>query len=104
MSKTAMPRVEIGCHGDGSLGHRHTRTRAAMLLEALAWDEDQRGNTERGRLMRETARDLRAATTDDGSEETQACLWLDDAAYHPGAAWGWRDGDFGLWPMEDDDE
>jgi hypothetical protein len=94
------PYPELGCYADGTHGHQHTRIQCAMRLEAYAWGQEKAGNTERARRMREVGRALRAEMSDDSSEESAACLFLDEVAHHPTAYWGWQDGDFGLWAAE----
>ena len=94
-------KLQLGCHGDGSLGHQHTRIRCAMLIEAVAWSLRHPGNAQCGR---EIAAELRGEMSDDASEEDDACSWLEENAPQDGASWGWQDGDFGLWPLESDNE
>jgi hypothetical protein len=101
--KTMTTTLNVGCYGDGTHGHDYTRVKCAMTLEAYAWDQEQIGNTERARYMRETARALRGPMSDAACEESEACLFLDDVAAHPSAYWGWNEGDFGLWPIDDTD-
>jgi hypothetical protein len=94
---------DLGVYGDGSLGHQHTRTKAAMLLEADAWSEEQKpgaGARLNAQSLREVATALRGEMSDDAWEEDAACEALEEFMPHPDAFWGWQDGDFGLWPIE----
>ncbi len=88
-----MTKSEIGCYGDGTFGHQHTRERCAAQLEALARQMERTIIA-----MRDCARALQRPMSDDAGEETEACELLAAIAPRPDAAWGWNDGDFGLWP------
>ena len=82
-------KYEIGCYGDGTNGHQHTRHACANILHTFA--------SASGRLID----DLRKEMTDDADEEIAACSWLNNHSPHNGASWGWQDGDFGLWTNEE---
>jgi hypothetical protein len=102
---------EIGCYGDGTFGHQHTRERCAEVLEHYA----EANFTSRGiaaplaiygyadkPTVERLAADLRGEMSDDASEEDTACEWLNTHAPFDGAYWGWNDGDFGLWPESEE--
>lgn len=98
--------AEIGCYGDGTFGHQHTREACSDVL-GYFYDENFRSRglhvpslgdwTPYDLLMA-----LRAEMTDDASEELAACEWLNEHVPFKGATWGWQDGDFGLWPESED--
>lgn len=96
---------ELGCYGDGTFGHQHTRERCGELLHTRAIElepsrlHDYREVIFSAGCIKEA---LHADMSDDGSEEHEACDWLNSYAAVDGASWGWQDGDFGLWPVEDD--
>lgn len=89
---------EIGCYGDGANGHEHTRKRCAAALTAFA----ERAPREDANAALALAAELRGDMSDDASEEYDACDWLNEYVAHPSASWGWQDGDFGLWPSEEE--
>jgi len=85
---------DCGCFGDGALGHEHTRRRCADALAAfcaMAGHQDE---------VRALSAALRDDMSDDAHEEDEACELLEQCVPVEGASWGWRDGDFGLWPIE----
>lgn len=92
--------------GDGSYGHQHTRQCCADVLEDVA-SELKEESFDNHDLYVESIMEaggfamyLREEMSDDAAEDG-ACEWLDDHAPTEGAFWGWRDGDFGLWPRDD---
>lgn len=89
---------EVGCYGDGVLGHQHTRERCAELLHDIATGKHSASDPlaifQTGCLSEA----LWSPMSDDASEEYEACDWLNKHMSIEGAVWGWRDGDFGLWP------
>lgn len=98
-------RYELGCYGDGAFGHQHTRERCAELLLQVAGAFVARGEAVPQRHWGELyslVDDLRRAMSDDASEEFAACDWLTEHAPVEGAWWGWQEGDFGLWPVDED--
>ena len=76
-----------GCHGDGALGHQHTRNQCASVLLVHGGPP-------------ELVAALKGDMSDDAWEELEACDWLNERAPE-GYLWGWQDGDFGLWPTEE---
>lgn len=95
---------QLGCYGDGTFGHDHTRTACAALINELL------AHYVPGDLWSKaaveavpTVKALAGEMSDDASEEYDACDWLNTYAPHDSATWDWRDGDFGLWPSEEDD-
>lgn len=86
---------EIGCYGDGALGHQHTRERCAEIVESY---ESPNPYTHARQLAICSA--LRRPMSDDAWEEQEACLLLEQNVSVEGAWWGWQDGDFGLWPIK----
>lgn len=84
---------KIGCYGDGALGHQHTREVCAKLIEQVSLDCSDRHMIENA---------LRGEMSDDAWEEDAALVILEANAGVEGASWGWRDGDFGLWPNEEE--
>lgn len=84
----ALATVMTGCFGDGTFGHQHTRIRCAEALVATGAPND---------LVAPLYSDM----SDDGSEEDDACDFLNGHAPVEGHFWGWQDGDFGLWPHDD---
>lgn len=93
MAKTLPP--EVGCYGDGSFGHKHTRERCAELVFARANAVADKYIRRRGWVL---AYSLREPMSDDAQEEYDACEWLNEHVPLDGASWGWDNGDFGLWP------
>lgn len=98
---------EIGCYGDGALGHQHTRDQAAtVLMHYVNENFTSRGQATPKPALYETADalacDLNKPMSDDAAEEYTACEWLNDHAPFEGAYWGWQDGDFGLWYSDDE--
>lgn len=84
-----------GCYGDGRLGHQHTRQLCASML-VYVWskvDIDQPTD-----IINELCREM----SDDASEEQDACDWLNEHDPLENHYWGWYQGDFGLWPAEED--
>lgn len=98
---TALAHPEMGCWGDGALGHQHTRERCGTTIAHFR----ESNFTSRGLTPPEGTAALIEALdgpmSDDAREEYEACDWLNEHAPFTGATWGWQDGDFGLWP---DDE
>ena len=92
-----MKAPELGCYGDGSLGHQHTRERCAEMILDVASGLDGDYYYEGIALVSQ----LRGPMSDDASEEDEACGWLTDHCSQANAWWGWQDGDFGLWAIED---
>ena len=95
-------KYEIRCYGDGALGHQHTRESCARILRDAAYScgwYDRRNLTS---SIGEMNKALLGEMSDDASEEDEACDWLNTHATVDGASWGWRDGDFGLWPNEEE--
>ncbi len=100
--------IELGCYGDGALGHQHTRDRCADVLEHYAQENfSSRGKTpplsEFNDRPHELVRYLRAEMSDDAGEEDSACGWLNEHVPFTAAYWGWDNGDFGLWQEEPDE-
>lgn len=98
-----MKRVEIGCYGDGRLGHQHTRECCAEVLEYYfeafhAREESLPGPWDVGFGPTQLIAALNGEMSDDAQEEYDACDWLNDHAAVDGHLWSWDDGDFGLWP------
>ena len=89
-------KYEIGCYGDGTYGHQHTRERCAETME------DVLTTAEDWSVQKAIIAELRTEGCDDFCEEDLACDWLNIHAEVEGASWGWQDGDFGLWSVEDD--
>lgn len=94
---------EIGCYADGSLGHQHTRNRCSEFLTECSANNPEVDATTYYRAL-QMQRELRAEMSDDASEEDDACDFLDRFMGREDAAWGWQDGDFGLWQCESEDE
>jgi hypothetical protein len=90
-------RWEPGCYGDGAFGHQHTRERCADILRS----EVSRAGTLN--LNRRLLSALTGEMSDDAWEERDAVEILNALAWVDGHSWGWRDGDFGLWPCEECD-
>jgi hypothetical protein len=106
---------ESGCYGDGTLGHQHTREACADTLQyyrvanfisrglpvpdcaGVSFYSDQPYH------LAECYDDLLGEMSDNAQEEYAACAWLNEHAPFTGAYWGWQDGDFGLWPDEEED-
>jgi len=80
---------DLGCYGDGTFGHQHTRERCAEIVTSGA-----------GPLK--ICRALQGPMSDDAQEEYDACDWLNETCAVYGAVWSWQDGDFGLWPIDDE--
>lgn len=101
-----MTNPEIGCYGEGALGHQHTRERCADTL-AHYLDENFRSRglptPEAPISADDTIMALRDEMSDDAWEENHACDWLNEHAPFEKAFWGWHEGDFGLWPDADGD-
>jgi hypothetical protein len=94
-----MKHTELGCYGDGSLGHQYTRERCATVL-AYYVNENFRSRglpTPEGTSADDIVMALNDDMSDDAWEEYAACDWLNEHAPFTGASWGWQDGDFGLW-------
>ncbi len=87
-SHCEIEKEQAGCHGDGSLGHQHTREACAARLREFVPE-----SPERDALIAE----LRGEMSDDASEEDDAVDMLNEACGYRSIAWGWQDGDFGLW-------
>lgn len=79
---------DAGCYGDGALGHQHTREACANTVEAHVDPSPEA-------VAVITA--LRGEMSDDAWEEDEACDMLNAACGYKSVAWGWQDGDFGLW-------
>lgn len=91
MAAVKLSHNDAGCWGDGSFGHQHTRERCANVLQALGCSET------------ELLDSLRGPMPDDAWDEEEAEAWLNDFVSRPDGLWfGWLDGDFGLWELEDD--
>lgn len=75
---------DVGCYGDGALGHDHCRSRLADLLE-----------TYRPEGWEPLAAELRGAMSDDDSETMEACDLLSDRL---GVVVGFHDGDLMIMP------
>jgi len=98
----------IGCYGDGTYGHQHTRDRCADVLAYYAHANFKaRGY---GIPLLDYQLDwsslleaLWAPMSDDAWEEHKAGDWLNEHAPFTDAWWGWQDGDFGLWLEEEED-
>lgn len=102
-----MNHPELGCYGDSSLGHQHTRERCADTLAYYAKANFRsRGLPEPTfgllRSVTELCMALRDPMSDDATEEYAACDWLNEFAPFEGASWDWQGGDFGLWPTSDE--
>jgi len=82
----------IGCYGDGAFGHQHTRERCAEMLESLSIDCSE---------QRDLEASLRSEMPDDAEDEYLACVILEANYPCDNAWWGWQDGDFGLWPNDE---
>jgi hypothetical protein len=97
--------AEVGCYGDGALGHQHTRERCAdTLAHYLDANFRSRGlPTPEGLGADDLVMALRDEMTDDAAEEHAACEWLNDHAPFEDHSWAWRDGDFGLWSDADEE-
>ena len=95
--------ASVGCWGDGTLGHRHTREACAETIEYYC----RENFTSRGQPEPDGTQaiidDLKGDMSDDASEESNAEDWLNDHAPFDGCLWGWQDGDFGLWLIGDED-
>lgn len=87
---------EPGCYGDGTLGHRHTRSACAEMLDTVMTQRCE-GSAETFEILQA----LQHPMSDDAQEETGACDYLNEHAPHDLAAWGWQDGDFGLWTTDE---
>ncbi len=94
--------------GDGALGHQHTRTRCADVIENVIASALRDHGNGRNRDDAEALIDaLRGEESDDAPEEYEAIVWLNKHAAVDGASWGWEDGSegsesFGLWVTERD--
>ena len=90
---TAQP--QTGCYGDGALGHQHCRERLAEILE------DTGHYSNHTKILKDS---LAGAMPDDAWDEDDAIDLLNSLPISQvdGAAWGFQDGDFGLWPIEAD--
>ncbi len=86
--------TRIGCWADGTHGHQYTRERCADALQELV--------VETAEGYSEILAALLGEMSDDAEEEYAACDLLEAYAPVAGASWGWRDGDFGLWPIEEE--
>lgn len=92
-----MTKIEIGCYGDGGFGHQHTRERCADTVAHVA----EQTNTPEPRHV---TMSLRGEMPGDAWDEYEACDWLNAHAPLTSAVWDWRDGDFGLWTDESEDD
>jgi hypothetical protein len=86
-------KYEIGCYGDGALGHQHTRERCAAIVRENSLDCSDERAIEKA---------LMGEMSDDGWEEDAALIILEANVPVNGASWGWQDGDFGLWQNEEE--
>jgi hypothetical protein len=98
-NKTTEP--GIGCYGHSSLGHQRTREACAKVLEDAVYSK--RVTRFEAFVAGNFYQSLKGPMPDDAWDEHNACDWLEDYYSHPDATWGWRDGDFGLWPDENED-
>lgn len=100
---------DAGTYGGGHLGHQNTRSSCARTIEfylsAIIRHEDRlhRLTPAMAATGESLVLKLQGEMSDDASEEYDACAWLNEHVPHPEASWGWRDGDFGLWPNEEED-
>jgi S-formylglutathione hydrolase FrmB len=78
-----------GVWGDGTFGHQHTRVVCAEVLRMFGGPKDVEA-------------ELFGDMSDDAQEENDACDWLTDHVAPAGYWFGWDDGDFGLWPDNDE--
>lgn len=97
--------TELGCYGDGTFGHRHTREACAVVLAHYVGENFRsRGlpvpDCTGAQGPDDVCMALRDEMTDDAGEEYAAAEWLNEHAPFEGASWGWQDGDFGLWTSE----
>ena len=81
--------METGCYGDGALGHQHCRERLAEILEGIADSHP------------DIVVSLRSDMPDDARDEDEALSLLNAALPNDSTWWGFQDGDFGLWPIEE---
>lgn len=95
-------KYELGCYGDGAQGHDYTRRACHDIMrwvltkvDSVSWS---RAAFEAAPIMES----LMAEAPDDHADEDSACEWLNSWAPMPNASWEWFDGDFGLWPTEED--
>jgi hypothetical protein len=89
-SRCEAEKQDAGCYGDGALGHQHTREACAAKVEEIFV-----ASPERDAVIAA----LRGEMSDDASEEDDACDMLNEACGYRAVAWGWQDGDFGLWEV-----
>lgn len=82
--------METGCYGDGALGHQHCRENLADMLEGIIDAHP------------DVVSSLRNDMPDDAWDEDEALNLLNAALPSDDTWWGFQDGDFGLWPIEDD--
>lgn len=104
--KRDIPNDAVGCYGDGALGHQHTRRCCADVLEHYAEQNFRIRNvpcpTRGPTSVDDLCMALRGEISSNAWEEYDACDWLDEHAPFDGHYWGWHDGDFGLWPNEEE--
>ena len=95
-----MSKFEIGCYADGTYGAHATLGVVYRLVYGLGYVD---GHADRIQaVLGDLASVINADCPDgDGSAVQAAVDVLDRHAGRPDAAWGFRDGDFGLWEHED---
>lgn len=91
---------DAGCYGDGTFGHQHTRERCADMINSVARYLGHPGERTTGQ---ELVAELLGEMSDDASEEYDACEWLNEHAPREGHSWDWQEGDFGLWPTDEEE-
>ena len=82
--------MQTGCYGDGAFGHQHCRERLAEMLESTV------------DYCPDVVASLRSDMPDDAWDEYDALKLLNDAHPNYDTCWGFQDGDFGLWPIEEE--
>ena len=82
--------MQTGCYGDGALGHQHCRESLASEY-AMLDTPDQ-----------EVIASLHEPMPDDAWDEHEALAGLNDSLDNVTLYWGFQDGDFGLWPIEEE--
>lgn len=97
---------ESGCYVDSHYG-QYAVARAIQVAEGFGWDDAEARDLASRHLACMGPSNAEPLDVDEFerlmSAADDAEAWLNDHIVLAGHAWGWNDGDFGLYPLEEDD-
>jgi hypothetical protein len=97
---------EPGCYVDSHYG-QYAVARAIQVAGEFGWKDGEAAELAARHLACMGPSNAEPLDVDEFERLTDACddaeEWLNDNVSVSGHAWGWHDGDFGLWALEDGD-